>query len=134
MKLQTSKLTLVLLLTLLSVAWAALPPRSPEDLVEQASDVVIGTVVEVKTVSERVKYGRDKFSAAMFRIESVEKGKLKPGVLIETHFRQTESRGKGWAGPQGQNEALTKGLQARLYLTKTDGIYQLLEPNGWATP
>ncbi len=134
MKLQNSKLTLVFLLTLLSVAWAALPPRSPEELVEQASEVVVGTVVEVKTVSERVKYGRDKFSVAMFRIESVDKGKLKPGVLIETHFRQTESRATGWAGPQGQNEPLTKGLQARLFLTKTDGIYQLLEPNGWTAP
>ncbi len=134
MLIRNSKLTLIVLLALLSVAWAALPPRSPEELAEHASDVIVGTVVETRTVSERVQYGRDLISVAMVRIESVEKGKLKPGVLIEAHFRQTESRSKGWAGPQGQNEPLTKDLKARLYLTKTKGVYQLLEPNGWSTP
>ncbi len=128
------KLSFLLFLALFGVSWAALPPLSPERLLDDSSDVVVGDVVEVRTWTERVKYGRDNFSVALVRIESVEKGKLQPGVLIEAHFRQTESRSKGWAGPQGQNEILKKGERARLYLRKVDGVYKLLEPNGWAAP
>lgn len=128
------RLSFLLFFALFSASWAALPPQSPEDLLGNSSDVVVGTVVEVRTWTERVKYGRDNFSVALVRIESVEKGKLQPGVLIEAHFRQTESRSKGWAGPQGQNEILEKGERARLYLQKVDGVYKLLEPNGWVTP
>lgn len=128
------RLSFLFVLLLVSGAWAALPPRSPEQLVDDSSDVVVGTVVEVKSWTERVKFGNDLYSTALVRIETVEKGKLKPGVLIETHYRQTGSRSKGWAGPQGQNEALTKGTRARVYLEKQDGMYKLLEPNGWSAP
>jgi hypothetical protein len=113
---------------------AALPPLSTDQLVNDSSDVVVAEVMKVKTWTERVKYGRDEFSVAMVKIATVEKGKLQPGVLIEVHYRQTGSRAEGWAGPQGQNSPLPEGEKVRLYLLKQEGVYRLLEPNGWTTP
>lgn len=127
-------LVLLLFLALSGPSWAALPPQSSELLLEGSSDVVVGTVVKLKSWSERVKYGRDEVFVALLRVDSVEKGKLQPGVLIEVHYRQTQSRAKGWVGPQGQSKGLEQGQTARLYLNKSEGVYRLLEPNGWSTP
>ncbi len=114
-----------------SSAWAALPPLDTQAQRNQASEVVVGTALNVKSELEEVKNGKDRVFRVDFRVHGVEKGTLRSGLLIKVLFRQTAERPEGWVGPQGQNRALTEDAKARLFLREVDGEFWLLSPNGW---
>lgn len=116
-----------------SSAWAALPPLDSQEQRNESSEVVVGTVMNVRSKLEDVGNGKDRVYRVSFRVEGVEKGGLRSGVLITALFRQTAQRPDGWAGPQGQNVALTEDLKARLFLREADHEFWLLSPNGWET-
>lgn len=111
---------------------AALPPLSGEHRQQNSNAIVTATVISLETNKVGVKIGGyDILTTAKVKVETVEKGEIQPGKTIEVHYRQTGKRPKGWAGPQGQNQALTEGATVRLYLDQTFGAYHLLSPNGW---
>ncbi|MCE7868867.1 hypothetical protein DYH09_00655 [bacterium CPR1] len=123
---------IALLLLLVSLAArAALPPLSDEERLNTASDVIIGEVRAVEQKVEKIKLGTDIHYTAEVVVQEHLKGRLKPGDVIVVRFDRTGKRPPNWAGPQGQNEALTAGLRARLFMTEDVGFFRLLQPNGW---
>ncbi|MEW6279250.1 MAG: hypothetical protein AB1758_11540 [Candidatus Eremiobacterota bacterium] len=124
--------SLFLLVLLGAAAYAALPPLSPAQQLEQASDVVTGRVLDVSSRIQKVPGGSDRVFQAHVEVAVVEKGSTRPGDTLEVRFRQTHRRPDGWAGPQGQNEALEEDTRVKLFLLRQDGgHYYMLEPNGW---
>lgn len=123
--------TWLLILALTLTAWAALPPLSDEERFNKSTDIVIGEVRSVKVREEKVKNGTDFNYTAQVVVQSRVKGPLNAGDVINVQFDKTGKRPLGWAGPQGQNEVLTEGTRARLFMTKDIGFYRLLHPNGW---
>ncbi|GMU57847.1 MAG: hypothetical protein AMXMBFR33_69930 [Candidatus Xenobia bacterium] len=130
MKVSTIQIALLALLCSLA-ARAALPPLSDEERLNTASDVVIGEVRTVEQKVEKIKVGTDIHYSAQVVVQEHVKGRLKPGDVIIVRFDQTGKRPPTWAGPQGQNEALTPGLRAKLFMTEDVGFFRLLQPNGW---
>jgi hypothetical protein len=129
---QLALLALPLMLICPCPSQAALPPLSAEHRQQNSSAIVTATVLGLETNKVGVKAGGyDILTTAKVRIETVEKGELQAGKTIEVHYRQTGKRPRGWAGPQGQNQALSEGSTVRLYLDQTFGAYHLLSPNGW---
>lgn len=114
-----------------SSAWAALPPLDSQEQRNEAAEVVVGTVMNVKSELEEVGNGKDRVYKVSFRVDGVEKGRLRSGLLITVRFRRTAERPKGWAGPQGQNEPLVEDAKVRLFLRDGDSEFWLLTPNGW---
>lgn len=121
---------LALALSLLPV-WAALPPRSPEQLQESAEIVVEGRVTNLKKTTVQVKGGTDTQFTMDVSVNAVKKGDLKPHVIIPVVMRQTRTRTQGWAGPQGQNDIPAELQFVRMFLVRSGDHYQPLEPNGW---
>ena len=108
-------------------AWAALPPLSEQDRQEQASDILDGTVLNIK----RTEVDNDIEYRLNFRVENKVKGTLRSGILLPVILRQTGKRPAGWAGPQGQNEIPAEDQKVRFFLLEQQGVYRALEPNGW---
>lgn len=113
-------------------ALAALPPLSPEELLEEARCVVVGTVVKLESSKKLRSNGYDNHYTLKIQIAEVKKGNLKAGQEIEVFCKQTGARMTGWAGPQGQNDVPDKGDSGVFYLSWGKNGYRLLEPNGWS--
>ena len=116
---------ILLLLALLM----ALPPLSPSTREKQAVIIATGTVVTQTEKVETADNGSNSVYTVQFAPDRVIKGKA-PSNLSFTYW-QPKKRPQGWAGPQGQNSALSKGQKATVFLTGDEKGYRLLEPNGW---
>jgi hypothetical protein len=124
--------TLVLLALLTcSPAWAALPPLSEQDRAERATEIVEGTVLNIKRREIPVKAGTNWDYDLNFRVEKAVKGSLRSGLLIQVKLRQTGKRPEGWAGGQGQNEIPAEDQKVRFFLNRDQDRFKALEPNGW---
>lgn len=109
--------------------FAALPPRSKEDMKASAQHVVSVYVHEVEeNVVLGVNYDTTNYKATA-EIISAEKGNLVTGQMVSLKFRKVSSKG-GWCGPVGQNTILQAGQQARVFAYESDSELVLLEPNG----
>lgn len=122
----------LLVLALMLVARAALPPLSPEELKEQATDIVLVTVMNVQESVEDVPGGNDHVYRLNVRVDDAKKGSLRSGLTITVECKKTGQRPPGWAGPQGQNEIPAEKARVKMYLREQDNRFFLLEPNGWA--
>lgn len=107
----------------------ALPPLSPPEREKQAVIIATGTVVSQTEKIETVDKGTNTVYTVQFAPDRTLKGKA-PSNLTFTYWR-TGKRPQGWAGPQGQNSALSKGQKATVFLQGDEKGYRLLEPNGW---
>lgn len=125
-------LCLTLLVSLALIARAALPPQSQEELSQQSTDIVLATVMNVKSSVQEVPGGDDRLFELNIRVDDVKKGSLRPGLTLTVIARQTGQRPEGWAGPQGQNEIPAEKSRVRLYLREDKNQFFLLEPNGWS--
>lgn len=124
------KLSLVLA-SLLAVGqvFAALPPRSEEDMNASAQFVLS---VYVHEVEELVVPGRNYDTTnykARVEVINTEKGNLAVGQMVTLRFRKVSGKG-GWCGPVGQNTILQAGEQARIFAFESANGLVLLEPNG----
>lgn len=124
---------LLLALTCASLAQAAIPPMDDNTREASATYVVTGKALEVTKREIDVRNGTDFEYTCIFRVAQVEKGRpMLEGIAIWVKFRRTGRRPSGMTGPQGQNEILSAGTKAKLYLyPQADGTFRLLEPNGW---
>ena len=125
------KRILLLLAIVAFPALAALPPQSPEDLLQQADHVWVGKVLKVERRTVLVSGGTDRLFELKFHIDDSEKGSQSEGTTVTVECRQTGRRLMGWAGPQGQDEIPDQDSTVRLYVTESKGRFSLLEPNGW---
>lgn len=123
---------LLLLVSFLSgPTTAAVPPLPRDRLVEESTDIVTGTVLEVTSKMQIMARGKDRVYHVKFYAEAVEKGPLTSPHIFTIAFRQTAERPEGWVGPQGQNEVLKVHDRVRLFLVQRMGRYELVRPNGW---
>ena len=115
-------------------ASAAVPPRSPENLKENATDIVVGQVVRVYAGTREVREGMtDDVYVAEVKVTAAEKGDLAAGKVVFARYWKPKSRPRGWAGPQGQNVLPAEGKTVRLFLVRAaDGGLDVLTPNGVA--
>lgn len=121
-----------LLLLLALPVLAALPPQTSEELESQAGHVVLGKVVNITSQVVPVKNGLNRAYKIEVSVDTVEKGDLSSGQIVEVHCKKTLRRPNGWAGPQGQNSIPKKDESVRIYLRRTqEGRLEILEPNGW---
>jgi len=121
-----------LLLAVVLPAWAALGPLTPEELHERADHVLLGQVNNVSCKEVEVDGGLDRVYRLNFRVDERIKGSLRSGLTLPIQCRQTAERPAGWTGRQGQNEIPAEDQKVRVFVRETpEGIYELLEPNGW---
>ncbi|QDU64269.1 hypothetical protein Pan216_51580 [Planctomycetes bacterium Pan216] len=122
----------VILGGLAPAAWAALPPRSPEELQSDANVVVTGKVKEVfhKKRSEK-GFVRTYFVAEVV-VDEVSKGEgPSPGQVLYMRYWVLKSSPEGWVGPSGLRGAPKRGDTIRAYLKRAaDGGFDVLDPNG----
>ena len=120
-------------------ALAAVAPRPPEEMMEEATHVVRGKVVALTSKTQKSKYGgplviaRDRIFKITLKLASVSKGKgIKEGELLTFEAWQPSTRFPPMPGPQGHQPVLDKGDLVKTYLlydqkTKT---YHPFMPNG----
>ena len=120
-------------------ASAAVAPRSPDEMMEEATHVVRGKVVALtsKTQKSNVERGlliaRDRIFKITLKLASVSKGKgIKEGELLTFEAWQPSTRFPPMPGPQGHQPVPDKGDLVKTYLlydqkTKT---YHPFMPNG----
>lgn len=119
------------LFLLLTPAFAALPPQSPEELAKGSQFIVKGEVLKIESQRKLLSNGYDFHYTLTLKVTEVDKGDLKGARQIEVFCRQTGKRFGGWAGPQGQDDIPDKGARGTFYLSWGKTGYRLLEPNGW---
>jgi len=121
-------------LVLANSALAALPDLPQSALRQEATEVLVGTVVSVLTTQERRdEHWVDQLYEIKVAVEAVEKGAgVQPGLPVIVHGRQVLERPQGWAGPGGVYaiEGARVGVKIRLYLLDDKGTMNVLTPNG----
>ena len=135
---------LVGLLALTAVdASAAVSPRPPEEMMEEATHVVRGKVVVLSSKTQKARsegksgsdflIARDRIFKITVEVIAVEKGKdVKPGDELTFQAWQPSTRFPPFPGPQGHQPVPDKGDLVKTYLlynqkTKT---YHPFMPNG----
>jgi hypothetical protein len=113
-------------------AFAALPPRSPEDLKGNATLIVSGTATDSTQSVEGRPFHKDDVFLLKVKVDQVDKGQgVSPGDTIEIRCWQVNSRPSGWTGPGGHGKIPKKVERSKFFLVKRDdGKWEPLEPNG----
>ncbi|MFP6899504.1 MAG: hypothetical protein VCA36_01090 [Opitutales bacterium] len=120
-------------------ASAAVPPRPPEEMMEEATHVVRGEVVSLSSKTQKSKvergllFARDRIYKITIKVSSVEKGSgVNAGdeVLVEAWSPST--RFPPMPGPQGHQPVPGKGDIVKTYLlyNKKTKTYHPFMPNG----
>jgi hypothetical protein len=109
----------------------AVPPRSPDNLRQTASDIVVGEVKRVHSSDESRSPGFvDTVYTIDLMITKVEKGAQRPKQNIQVRASQIKDRPRGWAGPQGHDWIPAPGDRVRMFLHSLEGALWALTPNG----
>lgn len=115
----------------LSSAYAALPPRDPENLDQAATLIVVAVAKDIAKSTRGFGLSVDSISTVEAEIESVSKGDAEAGGTIKIRLWAPKRRPAGWAGPQGVGPVPAKGDRFKAWLRKgEDGVWEALEPNG----
>lgn len=132
---------IALMMSVVSELLAEVPNRSPEQLMKQATHVVIGDVVRIYERKEQEGLREVKRYLAEVRIKAVEKGEgIETGSLIYVRYF-TRSNPPGVADTAGHRGLPKDGDHVRIYLarnasdgfdrTNNDGGFNVLFPNGF---
>jgi len=123
-----------------STVQAEVPPRSQENLVQEADLIVTGTVRSVRTTLSRDNQGQTfRNYHLMVKINTVTKGSH-IGKTVLAHGYLVIKRPEGFAGASGHYttdddqrlSVLKRGSQVRLYLEKSlKRGYKIVLPNGF---
>ncbi|MDQ7025022.1 MAG: hypothetical protein Q9P44_05625 [Anaerolineae bacterium] len=110
------------------------PPLSNDELRMYAGKVIIGKVTSVSREEVEVENGTNRVYTVQVDTIREEGGfglDLDPTMTIT--YWQAGDRPNGWTGSIGQFSPLPVDKEIRLYLGKKreDGVWNLLEPNGW---
>ena len=120
-------------------ASAAVPPRSPEEMMEEATHVVRGKVVALTSKTQKSKYGgplviaRDRIFKITLQLTAVDKGEeIKEGDQLTLEAWQPSTRIPAMPGPQGHQPVPDKGDLVKTYLlyNKKTKTYHPFMPNG----
>jgi len=120
---------------------AAVAPRPPEEMMEEATHVVRGKVVALssKTQKSKIERGpliaRDRIFKITLKLTAVEKGKdVKEGDELTLEAWQPSTRIPPMPGPQGHQPVPGKGDLVKTYLlyNKKTKTYYPFMPNGIA--
>ena len=135
---------LVGLLALTAVdASAAVSPRPPEEMMEEATHVVRGKVVVLSSKTQKARsegksgsdflIARDRIFKITVEVIAVEKGKdVKEGDELSLEAWQPSTRFPPLPGPQGHQPVSNKGDLVKTYLfyDKNTKTYHPFMPNG----
>lgn len=124
------KLSLLIAVVAIS-AQAALPPLSDEVREEISSDILTGIVMSSSSEIAQADMGSDRIFYVSLYVTETQKGSVRAGSVIELTYWRANERPDGWCGPGGQYGVMNRGAKVRAYLQKNDGIYSLIEPNGF---
>lgn len=114
-------------------AIAEVPPRSPEDLQSESTDIISGTVNAIYSREVKDREITKTHYAAEITVSKTEKGDLKPGDLIYIRYWRMTGHPPGWVGPSGAWNAPKEGDGVLVFLSKAqDGGFDVLQPNGFS--
>jgi hypothetical protein len=113
----------------------AIPPRSQNQLREDASRIIIGVVKSISHKEVRIKQGtNDVYTAKVkaLREESMFTDPVEIDDEILVSYWQAGKRPKGMTGDMGQYSPLPIDEEVCMYLgDEKKGVWELLSPNGW---
>lgn len=111
---------------------AEVPLLTPDELQQDAKQIVTGKVQRVYTTEKKLdKSYVDTLYAVEVVVSAVEKGEdIAADQVIFVKAWQMKKRARGWAGPSGQDLIPKPGQVVKLYLTGGNGSYDALSPNG----
>ena len=117
---------------------AAVAPLSPENLRKEASHIITGRVLEVKSSIEKSKveraFGlhRDRVFTITLQVTEVSKGKgVKPDEKVIVTAWQPATRIPSMPGPQGHSPIPKKGQFVTVYVGSREGAsFAAIMPNG----
>lgn len=114
-----------------------LPPRSPDELREAASHVVLGRAREVYRAvvrrDDRPGWIDTRYCIVVDpEVVETDETDVDPEAPVYAHAWSARDRPEGWSGPGGQGQVPDPGDRVRLYLRRDEGgRLHLLEPDGW---
>ncbi|MBN2800312.1 MAG: hypothetical protein JXX28_14320 [Deltaproteobacteria bacterium] len=113
------------LLLLSTAGWALIPPMSTDDLLDEASVLVTGTVVETHQVGAPEAdscYYWQRWEGTL-RVESVEKGEADPMITLVWRSREGDVSREHPCIGGSDSYYLQRGGRYRLYLSGSGGRY-----------
>ena len=127
---------LILALSLVSSPLRAeVPKRSTDELKSDASHIVIGKVQAVYSTKRKSADWEDTDLVAQLTVLQVEKGtQLSPGDVVYSHYWNKKWTGKGDPEPHSTGHGgVSKGDFVRAHLTRKNGTFRVLLPNGFTS-
>ncbi|MDF2378102.1 MAG: hypothetical protein P1U81_17825 [Verrucomicrobiales bacterium] len=124
-------LAAVLALAVSPSAFAALPPRSADQLQESAELIITGEVLASRVLVHRRPSASTYLVRLGVKIDSVEKGQELIGRKTSLDIRCWSIRKTRLAGPSGHSDIPADGSRFRMWLRQNgEGFWEPLEPNG----
>lgn len=112
----------------------AIPPRSQNQLQEDASRIIIGVVKSISHKEVRIMRGtNDVYTATLKAVrEQSIFGDEEIDEELKVSYWQAGKRPKGMTGDMGQYSPLPIDEEVCIYLgDEKKGVWELLSPNGW---
>lgn len=122
-----------LVIGLVVAARSEIAPQSKEDLLANATEIVLGSVKRVYTDETRDGNWRRIEGVVELEVTRVEKGDAcSPGRLVYARFWNQRWIGKGNPPPHGSGHHVpSRGTPIRAYLESKEGGFDVLLPNGF---